>query len=214
MPAERVPALIAAVLGEGDFDVDEPTALRWLTDAHRLLVKRSKCYRKRIPLGGMTVAGQGTYGAGQLDDVIEVIEVLVGGLPYGRGRHSDIAASAQGWLLVSGTGGVIVEDESTGGGYEIALVPVPVEGGASIEVYAVCRASALLATDDTTLKSPAEYDPAIVASAFATGLSRGEGRPELARSYREEFEAGCTELGREVTRRNAPRRARVSGYNA
>lgn len=210
--AERVPALISAVLQDGDFDVEEPAALRWLSDGHKLLVKRSKCYRKRIALGE-TVASQGTYGAGLLDEVVEVVEVLVGGLPYGRGRHSDIAASAQGWLLLGGMGGVTVEDESTGGGYEIALVPAPVEGGAAIEVYAVCRAPALLAADDTTLKIPSEYDPALVNYAFSVGLQRDEGRPELSRPYREEFEASCTELRREVAIRNAPRRARVSGYN-
>lgn len=209
MPAERVPALIAAVLKEGDFDVDEPTALRWLSDAHRLMVKRSECYRRRISLGE-TVASQGSYSLPE--EVVEVIEVLVGGLPYGRGRHSDIAAWAQGWLMMSGIGGIAVEDESSGGAYELALVPPPIEGGAPIEVYAVCRAPALLATDDTTLKVPPEYDPALIAGAFSTGLARDEGRSDLAAGWRAEFEAGCVELRREVTKRNAPRRARVSGF--
>jgi hypothetical protein len=216
VPAERVPALIAAVRTEGDFDVDEATALRWLNDAHRLMVKRSGCYRKRISLG-VTEANVRTYGAGLLDEVIEVIEVLVGGVPYGHGRHSDIAAGEQGWLLMNGPGGVAVEDESTGGGYELTLVAgyagvASVPTGAPIEVYAVCRAPVLLASDDTTLKTPAEYDPGLISGAFATGLERDEGRMDMAPAYRAQFEGACTELKREVTRRNAPRQARVAGY--
>lgn len=211
MPAERVPALISAVRLQGDFDVDEPTALSWLSDAHRLMVARSKCFRKRIALGS-AVGGQGSYASAELTQVIEVVEVLVGGVPYGRGRHSDIAASSQGWVLMSGPGGVVVEDESSAGAYEISLIPAPVEGGAAIEVYAVCRAGALSASDDTTLKTPQEFDPALIAGAYAYGLSRDEGRQELAASYRAEYEGGCTELRQSVARRNAPKRARVSGY--
>lgn len=211
--AERVPALIAAVLTEADFDVAEPTALRWLDAQHRLMVKRSKCFRRRLsPTPAVTEAARSAYSVPE--EVIELIEVLVGGVPYGQGRHSDIAVSAQGWLLISGMGGVVVEDESSAGGYELALVPAPIEGGATIELYAVCRAGALLATDDMTLKVPPEYDEALIAGAISIGLARDEGRPELAASYRAEFEGGCTELRQEVARRNAPRRARVAGYNA
>lgn len=282
--AERVPALISAVLQDGDFDVEEPAALRWLSDGHRLMVKRARSYRRRIALrygaqfsstgavgivtGSPVIAGVSSFEGLAIDllivdhagggipagttitaldpeaetltmsnlatatipkegytatvpdgfayplpeEVVEVIEVLVNGLPYGRGRHSDIATYQQGWLLLSGIGGVAVEDESLAGAYALSLVP-PVSGDAEVQVYAVCRAPALLATDDTTLKVPAEYDPALINYAFAMGLQRDEGRPELARSYLEEFSASCTELRREVAIRNAPRKARVSGYN-
>lgn len=214
--AVRVPALIARVLSEGGFDVDEATALRWLDVSHRLMVKRARSYRKRIALG-TTEANVMTYGAGLLDEVIEVIEVLVGGVPYGHGRHSDIAAGQQGWLLMNGPGGVAVEDESSAGGYELTLVAgyagvAAVPTGAPIEVYAICRAPALSASDDTTLKIPPEYDSALVRGAIAEGNSFLEERLDLAGTFRAEFDASCTELGSEVRRRNAPRQARVSGY--
>jgi hypothetical protein len=209
VPAERVPALISAVLA--GFDTDEPTALRWLNESHRLMVKRSQCYRKRIALG-TTAAAVGSYALPA--EVVEVVEVLVGGLPYGRGRHSDIAFSAQGWLMLSGIGGVAVEDESAGGAYELALVPAPVEGGAAIEVYAVCRAPTLLAGDDTTLKVPQDFDGGVLAGAMALGMERLESRFDLAASFTTKYEAQTTELLREMRQRNRPRQARVTGFNA
>lgn len=209
--AERVPALVAAVLAEGGFDVPSSTALTWLTAAHRLIVKRSSCYRRRISLG-TTVAAQSAYPLPA--EVVEVREVLVAGVPYGTGQHSDIAASAQSWLFIQGLGGVTADDSSASGESELALVPAPIEGGASIEIYAVCRAPALSESDDSTLKIPPEYDEALMWGAIGRGLAGIEHRGDLAAEALARFQAGSTELRAEIRRRYRPRSARVQGYNA
>jgi hypothetical protein len=209
--AERVPALIRAVRSEGNFDVDEPTALGWLSATHRTMVRRARCLRKRVSLGS-TIEGQGAYPLP--DEVLEVLETLVNGVPLGSGQHSDIAASAQSWLLISGTGQLAAPDNSATGQPQVTLVPPPSTSGEPIEVYAVCRGGALEAEDDTTLNVPAGYDVDLIAGAIAIGLERDAMSPGLARPYREQFDAACTELRREVAKRYRPREARVSGYNA
>lgn len=211
--AERVPALITAVLTEGNFDNGEEAVLRWLNGAHRLMVVRSTCFRKRVEIG-LTVQGQSSYPLPS--EITQVREVLVNGIIWGQGRHSDIAASQQNWLWITGTHSVTTQDSDAEGNDQIALVPTPVESGDVVEAYAVCRPPDLSKTDDSTLKTPPEFDEALIAGAIATGLSRTAMRPELARNFQQTFEAGCTELLRDVRKRfrgSGQTQARVSGYN-
>jgi len=43
-------------------------------------------------------------------DLVEVLEVSVDGMPYGRATHTDLSYGAQGWLLLDGIGGRYFED--------------------------------------------------------------------------------------------------------
>lgn len=217
MAAERVAAMVSSVLTEAVFDVTEPQALKWLTQAHRLLVIRSECFRKMLSLGN-TVEGQANYAIPA--EVLEIREVLVNGVPYGNGRHSDVAASVLSYIwfqnLIAG-GGVSAPEYTEAGLEELSLVPVPKESGLPIVVYAICRAPALLTADDTTLKTPVEFDDAIIAGAIATGLTRVENRPDLAAPHNATFEAAATALLRQQRRRQrgpGPRQLRVVGCNA
>lgn len=216
MPAERVPALVSAVRSEGNFDVTEPQALGWLNAAHRLLVVRSTYLRKRLEVGP-SVAGQANYVLPP--EVVQIREVLVGGIPFGTGKHSDIAADGQGWLTLCGpTGsGVTAPDSDAAGVDQLSLVPAPSSAGLTIQVYAVCRPPALNVADDSTLKVPAEFDEAIINGALATGLAREAMRPDLAAQFRPLFDASCTELLKQARRRYrgpGPTQIRISGYNA
>lgn len=214
MAAERMAAMIAAVTVEGNFDATEPQVLRWLSDAHMLMVMRSTCLRKRVPIA-TTVAGMAAYPLPE--EVQEILEVTVGGIPYGTGKHSDIAANAGGYLWLSGPSGsgVTAADSSAGGQDELSLIPTPEQAGLAVEAFAVCGAEPLSATDDTFLSTPREFDQALVRGAVATGLGLSEARPDLAAVHTASFEGSCVELLKRVRRRyRGPRAAqiRVQGY--
>lgn len=207
----RVADMVDAVRVEGNFDIDEPRALRWLSDAHRRMCTRATCIRRRVQLGP-SVKEQAAYAVPA--QVVQILEVLVGGQKYDMGRHSDISVGQ--YLWIDGPG-VTAEDATEAGASQLSLVPVPSEDGLSIEVFAVCRASALLVADDTTLGVPAEFDQDVVAGAIAIGLAREAMRPDLAQSFQAQFDSACTELLKSTRRRfrgSGPTQIRVQGYNA
>lgn len=216
--------LVAKILRQGIFDTDEPTALDWLDQRHKLMCMRTKCFRRKIQLA--TVANQQGYPVPA--EVQEIREVLVqstestGGLgvPYGAGRHSDLADGALHYLWLGGTymrtgGGIFVRDESNAGEDLVALYPTPTEAGRQITIHAVCRPATLELT--TRLRTPPEFDDALVAGAIATGLLRLEAREDLAAPNETIYGSGCSELQEQVNDRFRPTGAvsiRVRGYNA
>lgn len=207
----RVEDMVDAVKVEGNFDVDEPRMLRWLSAAHRRMCVRATCIRRRIELGP-SVEEQSAYPVPP--EVAQILEVLVGGMKYGMGRHSDIAVGQ--CLLIDGAG-VTAEDASEAGGALLSLIPAPSDVGVSIEIFAVCRPPALLAADDSTLGVPEEHDEDLIAGAVAIGLAREAMRPDLAQSFQAQFDAACTELLKSTRRRfrgSGPTQIRVVGYNA
>lgn len=215
--AEVVAGLVSNVLEEATFDTTSERVLGWLTRRHTLMCSRSKCFRKKIVLLERTVEGQSAYALPA--EVVEVREVQVAGVPYGNGRHLDIATSRLGYLWLQGLyvgmgGGVGTEDYDTTGAEQLSLVPAPLESGLSIEVWAICRPPVLSLTDDTTLKVPEEFYDALVGGAIGTGLKRLEARPDLAASFETEFAQACEELAEQVARRfrgRGPARIRVAG---
>ncbi len=211
----RVAAILTAIMTEGNFDVTEAAALRWATQAHRLLCVRSLCIRKRLDIGP-TVAEQSNYELPV--ELLQIKEVTVAGVPFGTGKHPDIAGNALHYIWITGYPGtgVTAPDSTPGGAEQIALVPTPSESGLPINVYCVCRPGQLVVGDDTTLGCPVEFDDTVIAGAIATGLEREAMRPDLAASYRQTFEAGCTELLKQVRRRHrgpGPTTIRIHGYN-
>lgn len=215
--------LVTAVISEGGFDPGDvsgsppssPTVLRWLTNRHYKMVSRSKCYRKTVDIGP-TVAGQRDYALGE--DVVEIYEVLVGGIPYGRGRHVELAQGARGFLLLDDPdAGLMTAEESATGAREIALFPTPGTSGVSITVRAAWLPGELSVSDDATLRIPPDFRDALIAGGIATGLRRIEQRADLAAPFESEYSDACEELRRQVSRRyrgTGPAQIRVQGYNA
>lgn len=209
-----VQSLIDTVRSEAQFDVTDAQALTWLDRRHKSMVVRARALRKTTTVAGGTVANQRDYALPT--DIVEVLEVNVNGLPYGQATHTDLSYGAQGWVVLSGVGGVVASEESTTGGPEIALYPTPTTAGLVILVRGVFRPGTLTVGDDTTIIVPDEYQDAMISGAIATGLKRQEYRPDLAQGFEQEFEAACEEYRRRVSRRYrgaGPATIRIQGVN-
>ena len=210
-----VQQLVDDVLSEGGFDTDSTAVLRWLTRRHFKMVVRSRCYRKTVDIGP-TVAAQQDYSIST--DVVEIYQVTVGGIPYGKGRHVELAQGARGFLLLDDpSGGLLAAEEATDGSPQIALYPIPGTSGVSVLMRAAWRPPDLSTSDDTTLKIPADFYDALVAGAIATGMRRIEQRADLAAPFESEYSDACEELRRQVNRQyrgTGPAQIRVQGINA
>lgn len=213
----RVQDLVDDVRTQGAFDTTDPVILRALTRRHRKMVVRSRIRRATLEIGP-TVANDNSYVLPA--HVAEVLEVTVNGMTWGRGRHSDLAAGAQGWILLSGPGGLVAPDEDTDGARSLALYPTPTEAGLSIKVHATLKPTLdLSVSDDTTLLIPDDYDEALLAGGIsALMLSNiGDFRADIARDFEQQFVTGCDELRRDVAKQyrgSGPAQIRVQGINA
>jgi hypothetical protein len=208
-----VQGLIDQVVTEAQFDVTGDAALAWLDRRHKKMVVRARAYRKSVSVGP-TVSGTSDYLLPT--DLVEVLEVNVGGLPYGRGTHTDLAYGAQGWLVLDGIGGIVSSEETASGGAEIALYPTPTSSGDTITVRGVFRPSSLAVGADTTILVPDEFLDSLVSGAIATGLARQEYRPDLAQSFEQDYESACEEWRRQLRRRYrgaGPTPIRIRGVN-
>ena len=206
--------LIDQVKTEAQFDVTDPAALAWLDRRHKKMVVRARAYRKTVTIAGGTVASQRDYPLPS--DLVEVLEVTVGGLPYGRATHADLSYGAQGWVVLSGIGGVISSEEDASGGSEIALYPTPTTSTDPILVRGIFRPSDLVVGSDSTIVVPDEFLDSLVSGAIATGLQRQEYRPDLAQSFEQDYESACEEWRRQVRRRYrgaGPTQIRIQGVN-
>jgi len=207
-----VQGLIDSVKSEAQFDVTDPQALTWLDRRHKTMVLRARALRKTTSL--VTVANQRDYALPA--DIVEIMEVNVDGLPYGRATHTDLSYGAQGWVALSGIGGVVASEEDSSGGPEIALYPTPTQAGLSVLVRGVWRPSSLAVGNDATLIVPDEYQDALISGAIATGLKRQEYRPDLAQGFEQEFDNACEEFRRRTARRyrgGGPATIRIQGVN-
>lgn len=220
-PAEHegegvIAGFVRSIIKETGIDASELEALKWLSSAHGLMCVRSKSLRRRLSLGN-TVEGQTDYPVPP--EVVEILEVTVGGVPYGSGRHTDIANMGQGWLWLSGPGGLSVGDYDAAGAAFVSLVTqgATIAAGEAVEIYAICRPAPLVVGTDSLVRVPEEFWPAIIDGALATGYKRTDGRFDLAGPHEEAFGAACVELERQTVRRLrgvGPRQARISGINA
>lgn len=212
--------LVAAVKEDGQFDADEPQVLRWLSVRHRQMCARSRCYRKTLDLGVIT-AGQAAYAVPP--EVVEVLQVTVGGLVYGNARHSDYAQGARGFIWLGGEGGIAGREDTAEGVQQLEIFPAPAAGSeptpgtAHISAYAAVQPPNLVVGTDATVKIPDDYQDALVSGAIATGLLRVESRQDLAAPHEQIFSTGCSELLRATNRRfrgAGPARVRILGVNA
>jgi hypothetical protein len=209
-----VQGLIDQVKSEAQFDVTDAQALTWLDRRHKKMVVRARAYRKTATIAGGTVASQRDYALPS--DLVEVLEVNVGGIPYGHSTHTDLSYGAQGWVVLSGIGGVVASEEDASGGPEIALYPTPTTSAQPILVRGIFRPSSLAVGNDSTIVVPDEFLDSLVSGAIATGLERQEYRPDLAQSFEQDYSDACEEWRRQVRRRYrgaGPSTIRIVGTN-
>src|SRR4029078_12974345 len=96
----------------------------------------TRASRKSVSMGP-TRASRRDYALPS--DLVEVLEVSVDGMPYGRATHTDLSYGAQGWLLLDGIGGVIASEETASGDAEVALYPTPTQAGLTVTVRGIFR---------------------------------------------------------------------------
>lgn len=217
--ADTVAQLVEQVLTEGQFDATNPQVLRWLSVRQRQMCRRSKCYRKTLSIGP-TVNGQASYTLPA--EVVEILQVTVGGIVYGHMRHTDPPEGAKGWIWLGGEGGVAGREDDASGAQQLRIYPAPATGsspepGQTLELWAVVRPPDLVEGTESTLVIPGEYMDALVSGAIATGLLRTENRPDLASTFEQVFDTGCSELLQQSNRRfrgTGPAQIRVAGINA
>lgn len=208
-----VQGLIDQVKSEAQFDVADTQALTWLDRRHKKMVVRARAYRKSADIGP-TVSGQRDYLLPS--DNVEVHEVLVDGMPYGRATHTDLSYGAQGWVVLEGIGGVVTSEEDASGGAELALYPTPTQSGLSVLVRGIFRPDDLVVGQDSRIRVPDEFLDSLVSGAIATGLERQEYRPDLAQMFEQDFSDACEEWRRQIRRRYrgaGPTPIRILGTN-
>jgi hypothetical protein len=214
-----VAELVAAVLEDGEFDATEAQVLRWLNTRHKQMCARSGCYRKTVNLGPL-VAGQVLYAVPA--EVLEILEVRVGDYVYGKARHNDFAEGEQGWVWLSGPGGIAGRDDDEEGQQHLRIFPAPKSGvlpelGTDVVVYGKCQPPQLILGEDENIKITDDYVDALVSGAIATGMLRVESRPDLASTHEALFDAACSELRIATNKKfrgSGPAQIRVVGYNA
>lgn len=212
--------LVAGVTVDSELDVTEPQVLRWLTERQREMCAQVGWYRKTLDLGAV-VAGQAGYAVPA--EVIEILQVTVGGLVYADSRHADSARSERGFLLIVGEGGLAGRDDSAAGEQLLRLVPTPAAGSeptpgeAHVSVYATVQTPTITAGADSTVVVPADYYSALTAGAIATGMLRDEATAAGAAPQEQIFQTAIVRLRRATNRRfqgSGPSRVRIVGVNA
>jgi hypothetical protein len=197
--AENVSDLVTEIIAQGAFDSASADVLKWLNRRHKEMVVRARGYRKTLTVG-TTVAGTQAYNVPA--GVVEITDITVAGLSWGKGRLTDIAADANGWLWLDGEG-VIVQSASSGAVSQIALVPAPSSSGSTIAApNAAVMPPDLLIDNSVPLVIDDDFVEGLMAGVFATALNRpNESRPDLAATQQAIYENAVSEYSRRVKRR-------------
>lgn len=207
--ADDVDALVAEV--QGIVDLSPAAALRALNRRHRQMVARGHSLQASISFG-VTVAGDLSYAFPASPQVIELREVYVDGVPFGKVKRNDWYSYSQGVFVWEGPTGLWFAEEDG----DLILTPPPTTAGLAIVGLAVVMPDDLVAGQPVTaLKVDTDFFDALVNGAAATELLRiGEGDPA---SLEATFTAACEELRARVRRRmrgSGPTQIRVQGLNA
>lgn len=210
-----VSALVAEIIAGGAFDADSTTILAWLDRRHKEMVNYAKGYRDLITID-TTDAGVQEYTAPA--GIVELEEVTVGGETYVRGRHTDLAAVANGFLWLSGPGGLMIESANASNVTTIVLLPVPTVTGLDIIGYGVVQPPTLLIDNTVALHVDDDLIEPLKSGVYSIGLGQpNEARPDLAAPHEAVYQQGKLEFKRRVRRRlrgSGPTRIRVAGLDA
>lgn len=194
-------------------DLDPTIALDRFNAAHKTMINTARGLRKTLS-AGVTTAGQAAYSVPA--GILEVYELSVAGMPYGRARHVDQLLGALGRLTISGDGGgVFAPTASSSGVEQVQLYPIPSAAGNAISVFAAVRAPTLTVGDDPLVDD--DMWDAIVDGALAKGRLRDDELFWSAQAFAQIFEQAVQMYTRRVARRykgTGPSMIRVIGLNA
>ena len=191
--ADDVDTLVAEL--QAIVDVDDPAALRRLNSRHRTMVARARSYQPTVAIGN-TVVGQAGYPFPSSPEIVELLQVYVDGVPYGKAKRDDDYSYSQGGLIWEGPTGLWFAEEDS----ELILIPAPSTAGLAITALAACYPPDLAAGQPASaFKIDGEFQEPLVNGAAATELLRiGEGDPA---SMEATFTAACEEQRRRVDKR-------------
>jgi hypothetical protein len=206
--ATTVQTLIDELLNEYSFDTDAAGALRALNRRHKKMVARARSWRKLITVG-TTVAGQRDY---PLSGILEVHEVQVGGVPYGKAPRQAQTSYARSELTWSPSDEGLADGTGTG---ELGLIPPPTVSGLAITAFGPVPADDLVQGGNILIDD--DFADALVDGAAATFFARDAEQMATADRNETRFDAACEEYRRRVARAvrgPGPAQIRVQGLNA
>lgn len=213
---ETVQGILDDVISEASVDATPTQVLRDLNRRWAQMLCEARAYRRDVTIGP-TVANQAFYAA----PMLELYALTVGGVPYGKGRRTDVYDYSVGALTwVGRDGGLAVADADASGIQGLTLIPTPTVGGQAIEAFAAVIPPALT-TDpagDALLNANLEPDliEPLTGGVLASRYWR-EGRPDMAGVSEQRFDQGSEKLRRRAARRyhnQGPAMIRVIGLNA
>jgi hypothetical protein len=202
--------LVDEFLGQWNFDVSEAEALTWLDRRHKKMVRRSRCNLKTVAVG-TTTAGVSDYAI----KAVEIMQVLVDGVPFGKAPRSAQNAYSRGRLVwTPADEGLFVSTANGSGVSEVGLIPPPTQTGLAIQAFAAMPATDLVLA--STLLVDDDYHEVLQEGMAATGYARDVEQLPSADRCEARFDAGCEEYRREIKRRmrSGPAQIRVRGVNA
>jgi hypothetical protein len=206
-----VSELVQQVREEYGFDQTPETVLRWLNQAHRQMVVRSQ-----LLVASVTI-GETATGVTEFDvpaNVVSLQSLSIGGFPQTRASYQDIlnlrSSTVQLWN--SESVGVFAPFHNAFGGLTLALYP---EFDAGLEIQAIGPIRPGSLTLASSVATPEEYDEALLCGAAAKGFMRDDEQFGQAQALQQVFEAGCTELRRQVRQRvsSGVAQIKVQGVN-
>lgn len=206
-----VQSLIDQVVDEYGFDITAPQALREIDVRHKTMVARALANRRTITVG-TTVAGQQTYPV----TALEVYEVYVDGVPYGKAPRRSVAAERAGTLRWKPSWqGLFVATADSAGVAELGLIPVPTTAGLAITAFVAALADPL--TQGGNIVVDDDMANALVEGAAATFFARDAEQIPSADRNEVRFDLACEGYRRRVASRfrgPGPAQIRVQGINA
>jgi hypothetical protein len=173
---------------------------------------RSRCYRSTVSYGTTTVGVSNYSPAGGSPEVVELLEMYVGGAPYGKARRNSWYSYENGVLVWRGPPGLWFAEQ----GGTLVITPTPSEAGLSLSgLGAVMPPDLTVGGASSQFKIDSDMQEPLVNGAAGTELLRiGEGDPA---SMEATFGAACDELRRRVRKRyqgSGPKQILISGVNA
>lgn len=190
--------LVGQVREEGAVDATAAVALGWLDAAHKLMVARSKCYRKTVSVGS-TAPGTSSYDLPS--SVLDIQSVLVADEDSGEDREAarvprrSVVEVRNSLATFVGSGFVVAQVADTDGAEQLTFYPEP-DGVLAVKVFGAVRAPDLVIGGQDPVV-PEEFFPGLVAGALAHGLRRTENRHDLADAWTAEFNGATEELRRQ-----------------
>lgn len=197
------------------FDADPADMLAWLDRRHKEMVNFARAYRDLIAIG-TTTAGTGEYTVAA--GFVELKEITIGGVTYVRSKHTDVSAIDNGFLWLSGPGGLAIESTNASNQTTVIIRPVPTTSGQAITGYGAVQPPTLLIDNTVPILVDDDLIDGLLAGVYATGLMQPkEARPDLAGSQLQLLTQAKQDFERRVRRRlrgSGPTRIRVAGLDA